>query len=156
MLLREFSLLICLLGADSTSAFLSKSSGFLLLNSPANSYRKSMSSMVNTYTVQKFAAITFGKVQKDIFFDSHPRSFNHIIYQGLGSRSARNRCFAMSGSSGSVERNNRFSTLTKDTEWKLTLSLTGPPQDGQFGPGNFVVRSCKGFKNKVVNIVRCD
>ncbi len=27
------------------------------------------------------------------------------------------------------------STLTKDTLWKLSLSLTGVPQDGSFGPG---------------------
>ena len=41
----------------------------------------------------------------------------------------------MSNSENNVWKNRGPFTLTKETEWKLTLSLTGPPQDGQFGPG---------------------
>ncbi len=42
---------------------------------------------------------------------------------------------SMSSSENNLWKNRGPFTLTKETEWKLTLSLTGPPQDGQFGPG---------------------
>ena len=55
---------------------------------------------------------------------------------------SRRSSTSISMAASNTESENSFSsrnrapyTLTKDTEWKLTLSLTGPPQDGQFGPG---------------------
>ncbi len=70
--------------------------------------------------------------------DNKPRFATRSLPLKCPRRVASERSFlpSMSNSENAVWKNRGPFTLTKDTEWKLTLSLTGPPQDGQFGPGS--------------------
>jgi hypothetical protein len=66
----------------------------------------------------------------DNFRSSLPMNFGHRQMISGGSVQT-----SMSNSENTLWKNRGPFTLSKETEWKLTLSLTGPPQDGQFGPG---------------------